>query len=93
MISKKVTVTDSTGLHLRPAGTLCKLACKYKCKIEFITEKGTFNAKSILNILGACVKMGDEIELRCDGEDEETALNDVASAIEAGLGEDFKMSE
>ena len=32
------------------------------------------NAKSVLSVLGACVKCGDEIEIFCDGEDEEAAL-------------------
>ena len=93
MISKKVTVTDETGLHLRPAGILCKMACKYKCKIEFATEKGVSNAKSVLSVLGACVRKGDEIELMCDGEDEKEALEAISSAIEQGLGENFKMNE
>ena len=93
MVTKKVLVTDKTGLHLRPAGILCQLACKYKCKIEFTTDKGTFNAKRILNVLGACVQQNDEIELKCDGEDEEQALNDIVAAIESGLGDDFKMTE
>lgn len=93
MISKKVTVIDETGLHLRPAGILCKEACKYKSKIEFKTDKGTANAKSILSVLGACVKKGDEIELICDGEDENEALENIASSIENGLGDNFKMSE
>ena len=44
-------------------------------------------------MLGACVQKDDEIELRCDGEDEEQALNDIGNAIESGLGDDFKMSE
>lgn len=91
MVNKRVTVVDETGLHLRPAGILCQMACKYNCKVEFVTPKGKANAKSILSVLGACVKKGDEIELICDGEDEEDAIEGIASAIENGLGEDFKM--
>ena len=35
----------------------------------------------------ACVKCGDEIELVCEGEDEEEALQHMVAAIESGLGE------
>lgn len=45
------------------------------------------NAKSVLSVLGACVKSGDEIELICDGEDEKEAMDAMVSAIEDGLGE------
>ena len=45
------------------------------------------NAKSVLSVLGACVKSGDEIELICEGEDEETALREMIALIESGLGE------
>ena len=30
MVSGKVTVKNPTGLHLRPAGTLCKQAMQFK---------------------------------------------------------------
>lgn len=43
--------------------------------------------KSVLSVLGACIKSGDEIELVCDGEDEEEALAALVQAIESGLGE------
>ncbi len=42
---------------------------------------------SVLSVLGACVKCGDEIEFVCDGEDEEAALKALIGAIESGLGE------
>ena len=45
------------------------------------------NAKSVLSVLGACVKSGDEIELICDGEDEEEAMKAMVEAVEDGLGE------
>ena len=86
MVSKKVTIKNPTGLHLRPAGELCKTA-QFKAKITFSFEGGTSNAKSVLSVLGACVKSGDEIELICEGEDEEEALKKMVEAIEAGLGE------
>ena len=33
MVSQKVKIINPTGLHLRPAGNLCKEAMKYKSKI------------------------------------------------------------
>ena len=87
MVSKKVTIKNPTGLHLRPAGELCKTAMQFKAKITFAFEGGTSNAKSVLSVLGVCVKSGDEIELICEGEDEEEALKKMVEAIEAGLGE------
>lgn len=93
MISKKVTVVDETGLHLRPAGILCRIACQYKSKIEFKCSKGMANAKSILSVLGSCVQQGDEIEFFCDGEDEKEALDELVASVAKGLGEDFKVKE
>lgn len=87
MTSQKVTVKNSTGLHLRPAGNLCKEAMKFKSLITFHFKDGTANAKSVLSVLGACVKCGDEIELVCEGEDEALALTTLVNAIESGLGE------
>ena len=87
MRSCKVQVKNPTGLHLRPAGNLCKEALKYKSLVTFNFNGGTANAKSVLSVLGACVKCGDEIELVCEGEDEEKALETLTSFIESGLGE------
>ena len=87
MVSEKVRVHNPSGLHLRPAGILCKEAMKYKSLITFQYNGGSANAKSVLSVLGACVKCGDEIELTCEGEDEEEALKALVNAIERGLGE------
>ena len=87
MVSRKVKVINTTGLHLRPAGILCKEAIRFKSNTFFRYGEGEANAKSVLSILGACVKRGDEIEIVCDGEDEEQALIEITEAIETGLGE------
>lgn len=87
MVNKKVTVKNPTGLHLRPAGILCNEAMKYQSQITFVYEGGMANAKSVLSVLGACVKCGDEIELICEGIDEQEALENLVAAIDSGLGE------
>lgn len=87
MVSQKVVIKNPTGLHLRPAGVLCKEAMKYKSAITFTFRESTANAKSVLSVLGACVKNGDEIEIVCLGEDEEEALKGLVVAVESGLGE------
>ncbi len=87
MVSSKVVVKNPTGLHLRPAGLLCKTAIEFKSKISIQFNDTTANAKSVLGVLGACIKTGDEIELICEGEDEEEALKTLVKAIESGLGE------
>ena len=85
MVRQKVVIKNPTGLHLRPAGNLCKEAIKYKSLITFTFRDSTANAKSVLSVLGACVKCG--VELICDGPDEEEALTALTEAIEGGLGE------
>lgn len=87
MVSRKVKITNPTGLHLRAAGNLCKEAMLHKSMITFKYVGGTANAKSVLSVLGACVRCGDEIEFTCDGEDENEALEALVTAVENGLGE------
>lgn len=91
MVSEKVIIKNPTGLHLRPAGLFCKTAMQFESKItiEKKTRTGEFsaNAKSVLSVLGACIKSGDEITIVCDGEDEESALKEMVQIVKEGLGE------
>lgn len=87
MVSQKVVIMNPTGLHLRPAGVFCNEAMKFKCRVTFRHGKDISNAKSVLSVLGARIKSGSEIEVICEGEDEEEALRAVVAAVKNGLGE------
>lgn len=87
MVRKKVIVKNPTGLHLRPAGVLCNEAVKYKSRIYFRHGDDEANAKSVLSVLGACIRSGTELEFECEGEDEDEALAGVIAVVENGLGE------
>lgn len=87
MVTQKTIIKNPTGLHLRPAGLFCKTAMEFKSKITFRYKNTIGNAKSVLSVLGSCIKRGDEIELICEGEDEVEALAAMIKIIEDGLGE------
>ena len=87
MVRKKLTINNPTGLHLRPAGLFCKTAMQFQSKITKNKKNTSANAKSVLSVLGACIKKGDVIEVICEGEDEEKALEEMVRIVEEGLGE------
>ena len=87
MVRREVQISNPTGLHLRPAGVFCNVASIFKCKVNFEYDNISANAKSILSVLGACIKSGDSIMISCEGEDEEEALEAMVLAIDNGLGE------
>ena len=80
MVSKTVTIKNEQGLHMRPAGTLAKEMAK------FSSDK-KINAKSVMNIMAACIKGGTEITFECNGEDEQTACDKAVELVESGFGE------
>ena len=87
MVSKKVVINNPTGLHLRPAGIFCNTAVQFDCKVTFQHDTTTANAKSVLSVLGACIKCGNELEFICEGEDEKEALAAMIKLVNEGLGE------
>ena len=85
MVSVEIQLHNPSGLHLRPAGILCKVATKFQSHVAIRTADGTeVNAKSVLS---ACIKTGDVITMICDGSDETEALEDLRQVIQEGLGE------
>ncbi len=85
MISKRLMVNCPIGLQVEPAGILCERAVEFQSKITVEYEGGTANAKSILSILGAVIKHGDQITLVCEGPDEEEAMQVIAEVLEKKL--------
>lgn len=85
MMKQTATVNNQTGLHLRPAGILCRTAMLYKAHITLTYGDTVANAKSVLSVLGAGIKAGDLIEITCEGEDEQEAMEAMVNLFESGL--------
>lgn len=87
VVTKTVTVVNAMGFHMRPATTFAAAMGKYPCDITLKANGNEVNAKSLMNIIAACIKCGTEVDVVCSGEREEEALAEAVSMIESGLGE------
>ena len=90
MVKEKITLKNETGLHARPASELAKLAGSFISTIKLHVNDKTVDAKSILGIMSAGIKYNTEIEIECDGEDEEKALSEIIKGFENNFGEEQK---
>lgn len=85
MVSKKVTIKNKEGLHMRPAGLVTREMTKFQSTIYFIFEDKRINAKSVMNLIAGGIKCGSEITIECEGEDENEALERAVNMIENEL--------
>lgn len=88
MVKGTITVTNKSGLHLRPASELSKIAGKLTSEITIIAGEKRVNPKSVLILMSAGITKGTEIEITCEGITEEADLKVMMEAIASGLGED-----
>lgn len=79
------TITDSLGIHARPAGMLAKEAAKFNSEIKISANGKTADAKRIFGIMGMGIKCGCTITVTADGPDEA----DAASSLEKFLKENL----
>ena len=85
---RRLPLRTRRGFTCGPPGNLCNEAMKYRSLVTFSFDGGTFNAKSVLSVLGACVKCGGmRSSLSARGADEQEAMEALAGAIRSGLGE------
>ena len=87
MIKQQIKINNETGLHARPATEISKVVMKYPCEVNIIFNGKTISAKSPLMIMSAGIKAKAEVEISCNGEGEEKALEEIKEIIENKLGE------
>ena len=87
MISREVTITNTIGLHARPATFFIQKANAYKATVWVEKEDRKVNAKSLLGVLSLGVAQGMTLRLIAEGADEVEALDGLEALISSGFGE------
>ena len=88
MVSQQITVTNEQGLHMRPASLFAQAMTPFASDVKIIFNGTSYDAKSVMMLMSACIKCGAEIEVQCDGADEADALKKAIELIESGLGDE-----
>lgn len=87
MVESFVEVKNPKGLHARPAALFVQTAGRYMSDIWIIKDGMKVNAKSIMGLMSLAIAKGTEVNIRAEGEDEQTALKELVDLVTTGLME------
>jgi phosphocarrier protein FPr len=88
ILSEVVIVSNTTGLHARPAAVLAALSKKFESKILLLKGDSSANAKSVVSIMGLDVGYGDKVQLSTTGSDAKEAIAEILPQLQSGLGDE-----
>ena len=87
MVSREVKITNSIGLHARPATFFIQRANSFKSGIWVEKDDRKVNAKSLLGVLSLGIAKGMSIMIIADGADEEAAVESLCELVNSSFEE------
>jgi phosphotransferase system HPr (HPr) family protein len=80
-LSRKLQVTNPTGLHARPTSELVRCAMRFKSVITLEANGRLCSAISIMDIMTADIRTGAEVVVTAEGSDAEHALDAIQKCL------------
>ncbi|MGQ8365285.1 HPr family phosphocarrier protein [Glaciecola sp. 1036] len=81
-IRRNVTIVNKLGLHARAATKLVQLANQHQSQITLTQGDNTAPADSVLALMMLESSQGKTVEVLCDGDDAEEAMEAIVSLIQ-----------
>ncbi len=81
------------GLHARAAARFVRAAIQFRSKVTITKDGTSTDGKSILGILFLAATTGTEIVISASGDDENEAVDALATLVERGFGEDVELGD
>ena len=82
MIKETIVIQNENGLHALPASRFVKLADTYVSNVSITKDGIEVNGKSIMGILTLACEKGSKVILKCEGRDEEAAMQALRKILE-----------
>ncbi|MBM7651954.1 phosphotransferase system HPr (HPr) family protein [Neobacillus cucumis] len=80
-MEKRVVIHLQSGLQARYATEFVKIASSFNCDINLIKNERSVAAKSIMGVMSLAVRKGEEVILITEGNDEQNAIETLASFL------------
>ncbi len=87
IVRRQVTIVNKLGLHARAAAKLVNLASSFESELVLRRDERTVNAKSIMAVMMLAASRGITIELEANGDDADTAIQQLEALILDKFGE------
>jgi phosphocarrier protein HPr len=88
-VTRTVVIVNREGLHARPADMMARAAIKYQSQIQIVCRSERVDAKSTLNLLMLGALPGTELVIEANGDDAEQAVEELATMVTTGFGEEI----
>ena len=88
MVEEKIEIVNRLGLHARAAAKVVHTAGRFSSHILLVKDGEEVDAKSILGLLQLGAAQGSHVTLRCEGDDEEEALDSLCGLVADRFGEE-----
>jgi phosphotransferase system HPr (HPr) family protein len=85
---RQVEITNSLGLHMRPANKFVELALQYQSEIRVHYNGNDYNGKSILELTSLAAECGSQLDLEARGADAGAAIEALADLVRARFHEE-----
>ncbi len=91
--SRDIIIRNKLGLHARPAMQFVDLANKFRSNVH-VTAYGEdkpqdADGKSVMQMIILAAVEGTRLKIEADGDDADTAVNELAKLVSSGFGEEM----
>ena len=87
-LEKEITIVNRLGMHARPAALFVKIASRFRCEIWVKKEDEEVNGKSIMGLMMLAAGQGSKLQVRCEGPDAESAMQEIEQLVNGRFNED-----
>ncbi|MBD3392351.1 MAG: HPr family phosphocarrier protein [Chitinivibrionales bacterium] len=88
MTEKEIVVSNSLGIHARPASLIVQTATRYRSEVTLEKDGATADAKSIMSVMMLAAGKASRVRIRADGPDEQEAVDALAGIFENKFDEE-----
>jgi phosphocarrier protein HPr len=81
MYTRRVTLDNATGLHVRPATAFMELASRYRCAIRVAKGDIVADGKSAISLMLLEAGRGTALTIEGDGDDETEAVDALVGLV------------